>query len=161
MNNQHKVIKHKYSNDNAMNIETLDKFLENEKINNSNEPWNKLDKTTKLRKLSTFADTYSQLNDLTNDEKTSLIAYFRDCLDKKKLQRVKDVDYDKNTGEIKNVPALIHNKSSNNFTLKNLEKRVSTIKGLTPKKKIKQGTIKNNAQEDDCDHNDNDNYNDA
>lgn len=122
-------------------LANLDKFLENEKITNSNEPWSKLDKTAKIRKLTTFAENYKISNDLSDLEFDSLIAFFRDCLDKKKLQRVKDVIYNKETGEIKDIPALFYNKPSNHFTLKNIDKRVSTLKGLAPKKK--QGTVKN------------------
>lgn len=65
---------------------------------------------------------------------------------KKKLQRVKDVNYNKETGEIKDIPTLCYNKQSNHFTLKNLNKRVSTLKGLSPKKK--QGTAKNIINKD-------------
>jgi hypothetical protein len=57
------------------------------------------------------------------------------------LQRVKDVIYDKTTGQIKEIPALSYTKTNKHFTLKNLEKRVSTLKSLAPKKA--QGTIKN------------------
>ena len=125
----------------SSDLANLDKFLENEKITNSNEPWSKLDKTAKIKKLTLFADNYKALNNLTDIEYDQLIAFFRDCLDKKKLQRVKDVNYNKETGEIKEIPALCYNKPSNHFTLKNLDKRVSTLKGLAPKKK--QGTAKN------------------
>jgi hypothetical protein len=138
----------------ANNLANLDKFLENEKITNSNEPWSKLDKTDKIKKLFLFADNYKVLNNLSDTEYEQLIIFFRDCLDKKKLQRVKDVNYNRETGEIKDIPALFHNKSSNHFTLKNLDKRVSTLKGLTPKKK--QGTAKNlkNKNDDDSDKED-------
>ena len=67
--------------------------------------------------------------------------FFKDCLDKKKLQRVKDVIYDKDTGEIKEVPALHFNKPTIHFTLKNIDKRVSTTRSLAPKKV--RGTAKN------------------
>jgi len=136
-------------NNSSTNLANLDKFLENEKITNSNEPWSKLDKTAKIKKLSLFADTYKILNNLSEYEYEQLIVFFRDCLDKKKLQRVKDVNYNKETGEIKDIPALFYNKQSNHFTLKNLDKRVSTLKGLTPKKK--QGTIKNLKNKNDSD----------
>ena len=69
---------------------------------------------------------------LNENEYQLLLLFFRDCLDKKKLQRVKDVNYNKDTGEIKDIPALCFNKPSNHFTLKNLDKRVSTLKGLAP-----------------------------
>ncbi len=69
----------------------------------------------------------------------------KDCIDRKKLQRVKDVNYDKTLGEIIEIPALSYNKSSNHFTLKNLDaKRVSTLKSLPPKKL--KGTLKNIAE---------------
>jgi len=136
-------------NNSSSDLANLDKFLENEKITNSNEPWSKLDKTAKIKKLSLFADNYKILNNLTQTEYEQLIAFFRDCLDKKKLQRVKDVNYNRETGEIKDIPALFHNKPSNHFTLKNLDKRVSTLKGLAPKKK--QGTVKNLKNKNDSD----------
>jgi hypothetical protein len=133
----------------SSDLANLDKFLENEKITNSNEPWSKLDKTAKIKKLIIFADIYKILNNLTDIEYDQLIVFFRDCLDKKKLQRVKDIIYNKDTGEIKDIPALFYNKPSNHFTLKNIDKRVSTLKGLTPKKR--QGTAKNLKNKDDSD----------
>lgn len=133
----------------SSNMENLDKFLENEKTINSNEPWSKLDKTAKIKKLVIFANKYKIEHNLSDEEHTYLINFFRDCLDKKKLQRVKDVNYSKETGEIKDIPALLFNKSNNHFTLKNIDKRVSTLKGLAPKKK--QGTVKNIKLKDDSD----------
>lgn len=135
----------KSSND----LDILDKFLENEKIFNSNEPWSKLDKTAKIKKLALFADSYKVSNNLTDVEYDNLIIFFRDCLDKKKLQRVKDVIYNKENGEIKEIPMLFYNKITNHFTLKNLDKRVSTLKGLAPKKKQCNGTVKNLKNNDD------------
>ena len=128
-------------NKSSSDLANLDKFLENEKITNSVEPWSKLDKTAKIRKLMTFAETYKNEHNLSENDYLMLIVFFKDCLDKKKLQRVKDVNYNKETGEIKDIPALYYNKPTNHFTLKNLDKRVSTLRGLTPKKK--QGTAKN------------------
>jgi hypothetical protein len=125
----------------STDLANLDKFLENEKINNAGEPWSKLDKTAKIKKLTVFADKYKEQNNLSQPEYQQLITFFRDCLDKKKLQRVKDVNYNKETGEIKDIPALHFNKPSTHFTLKNVDKRVSTLRGLAPKKK--QGTAKN------------------
>jgi hypothetical protein len=70
-----------------------------------------------------------------------LTSFLKDCLDRKKLQRVKDVTYDKTNGEVKDIPALHHNKQSNHFTLKNTDKHVSTTRSLAPKKA--RGTAKN------------------
>ena len=131
----------------SSDLTNLDKFLENEKNSNANEPWSKLDKTAKIKKLSVFAENYKTDHNLSDEEFAKLTNFLKDCLDRKKLQRVKDVTYDKVNGEVKDIPALHHNKQSNHFTLKNLDKRVSTLKGLTPKKK--QGTAKNIKTKDD------------
>jgi hypothetical protein len=146
----------------ADNLANLDSYLENEKIFNSGEPWSKLDKTAKLRKLIAFAEKYKEEHQLSNESHNSMILFFRECLDKRKLQRVKDVVYCKETGFIKEIPALLFNRTNHHFTLKNIDKRTSTIKGLAPKKKqqgsAKQGTAKNvKESDDDEDVNDNDN----
>lgn len=127
----------KSSND----ISNLEKFLEDNKTKNQNEPWSKLDKTIKTKKLITFAESYSKEKSYDETETTLLIAFLKDSLDKKRLQRIKDVEYDKITGEIKDIPALHFNKATRHFTLKNLDKRMSTLKSLPPKKV--RGTIKN------------------
>jgi len=137
----------------STDLANLDIFLENEKINNASEPWSKLDKTAKIKKLQSFAEVYKINNNLSDDEYSYLIIFFRDCLDKKKLQRVKDINYNKETGEIKDIPALHFNKPSNHFTLKNIDKHVSTLRGLAPKKK--QGTAKNIKTNDSDSENEN------
>ena len=125
----------------STDLSNLDKFLEENKSNKTNEPWSKLDKTTKTKKLLQYTEDYSKKNNLTTEEEKNLYAFLRDSLDRKKLQRVKDVDYDKTTGEIKDIPALHFNKTTSHFTLKNIDKRVSTLKSLPPKKGTK-GTVK-------------------
>lgn len=124
------------------NISNLDKFLENERINNKKEPWCRLDKTERGKKLIDFANTYKEANQLDEDEFVLLLAFFKDCLDRKRFQKVKDVSYDKETGLIKDIPALTYTKINKHFTLKNTDlKRVSATKSLAPKKT--QGTIRN------------------
>ena len=125
----------------ANDLSNLEKFLENEQNNNKNDPWCKLDKTIKTKKLTEYVNLYKVENNLDDEESELLISFFKDCLDRKKFQRVKDVIYDKSTGLIKEIPALSYTKATKHFTLKNIDKRVSTQKSL-PAKKL-QGTIKN------------------
>jgi hypothetical protein len=135
------------SNVNANNnLSNLDIFLENEKNNNINEPWSKLDKTLKIKKLLNYAENYKVEKNLNEDEYKQFSLFLKDCLDRKKLQRVKDVIYDKTTGVIKDIPGLFHNKIKNHFTIKNIDKRISTSKSLAPKKL--KGTIKNTTSHD-------------
>ena len=121
-------------------ISNLDKFLELEKTNNSNEPWCKLNKTIKTKKLIDFVTIYVNENQMTDEEGKLLIIFLKESMDRKKLQRVKDVIYDKATGIVKDIPALCYTKATKHFTLKNIDKRLSTLKSLAPKK---GGTIKN------------------
>jgi hypothetical protein len=123
------------------NLFNLDKFLEDEKTLNENEPWCKLNKTVKTKKLIEFASYYKNENNLNENDEQLLISFFKDCLDRKKLQRVKDVVYDKKNGSVKEIPALSYIKENKHFTFKNINKRISTLKSLTPKKV--NSTIKN------------------
>ena len=123
------------------NLTNLDKFLENEKNNNVNDAWCKLNKTTKMIKIQEYVDNYKIVNDFTSEESDSLFTFLKECIDRKKLYRVKDVLYDKETGKIKEIPALCYVKTTKHFTLKNIDKRINTLKSLAPKKTV-NGTIR-------------------
>ena len=116
------------------NLNSLDKFLENEKKINVNEPWCKLNKVEKIKKFNIFAENYKEKNNLSDEEYQLLIVFLKDVVDRKKLSRVKDVVCDKITGNIKDIPSLAYIKNNKHFTLKNIDKRVSTLKSLPPKK---------------------------
>ena len=122
-------------------LSTLEKFLESEKNTNSIGPWCKLDRTVKIQKMTFYVAKYKLEHDLSEEEEALLMSFMKDCLERKKLQKVKDVIYDKETGQIKEIPSLSYNKQTKHFTLKNLEKRISTLKSLPVAKN--SGTIKN------------------
>ena len=143
----------------SSDLVNLDKFLENEKNSNANEPWSKLDKTAKIKKLTLFAEGYRADHSLSDEEYSKLTSFLKDCLDRKKLLRVKDVIYDKKNGSIKEIPALAYTKVNKHFTLKNLDKRVSTLKSLATKKG-QHGTVKNKlTKTDKSDESDSDDNN--
>ena len=127
----------------------LDIFLDNERSNNKTEPWGKLDKTEKIKKIMLFSQKYKETNQMDDDEISILVLFLKDCLDRKRLTRIKDVIYDKLTGMITDIPALHFNKTNKHFTLKNTEKRISTLKSLPPKKQKSTGTIKNTTRDSD------------
>jgi hypothetical protein len=113
----------------------IDSILENEKQKNKSDSWNKLDKTVKIQKLHAFAEKHGRENGYPAKEVKNLKVFFVDCLNKAKLQKTKDVVYDKESGEITAIPALFFNSITHNFTLKIMDsKRVSTLKSLTPKR---------------------------
>ena len=120
---------------NEMNFNALDTFLENEKKHNKSDAWNKIDKTVKILKLNNFADKYGRENTLPLKDIKILKIFFIDSLEKGKLQKTKQVIYNKEINEITSIPALYFNTVSRNFTLKIIDnKRVSTMKSLTPKR---------------------------
>jgi len=116
----------------------IDQLLETEKQRNKTDAWNKLDKTQKTLYLHAFAEKYGRENGLPMKEIKQLKLFFSDCLNKAKLQKTKDVIYNKETREITSIPALYFNNTNHAFSLKMLDpKRVSTLKSLTPKRAIK------------------------
>lgn len=114
------------------NMSNLDIFLNDEKQTVTNEPWTKLDKTTKLQKFKEYVEL--NYKEETTDEKNSLYRVLAINLDRKKLLKAKDVLYDKDTGVITSIPVLQFNPTTKKFTLKRCEKRQSTLKSLAPKK---------------------------
>ena len=122
----------------------IDKMLEMEKQHNKNEQWNKLDKTVKTQKLHQYAEKYGKENSLPIKDIKSLKLFFISCLDGNKLQKTKDVVYDKSSKEIISIPALHFNQISRSYTLKITDsKRVSTLKSLTPKRITEKNTQDN------------------
>jgi hypothetical protein len=119
----------------SQKIDTINSFLEKESNNNKTESWNKLDKTGKIRLLNNFVDELVSVHSLSEKEAVELKYYLAESIDKKKLQHVKDVHFDKVTGKIMSIPTLTFNPTLRKFTLKRSEKRISTLKSLGKGKK--------------------------
>jgi hypothetical protein len=124
------------------NLSALEDMLETEKQNNKFAAWNKLDKTNRVQKLHAFAEKYGREHGLPVKEIKNLKVFFTGALDKGRLNRAKDVVYDRELREVKSVPSLHFNNDSRAFTLRNLEdaKRVSTLKCLTPNRRTPKVT---------------------
>jgi hypothetical protein len=113
----------------------LNKLLDQENLYNNSDVWNKLNKTIKLQKLNLFSEQYGEKNKYSEIDIVKLKSFFSDCLEKKKLQKNKDVVYDRDKGIVMDVPGLHHQPhSQHTFTLRILDqtKRVSTLKSLAP-----------------------------
>jgi hypothetical protein len=123
----------------------IDLFLEKESNLNKHEPWNKLDKTDKIKQLTDYVDASAPTFALNQSEIQDCKTYLIESLDKKKLQHVKDVQYDNQSGKILTIPSLHFNTTSRKFTFKRNEKRASTSKSLgsgkKPVKKPMEATV--------------------
>lgn len=131
-----------------INANELDILLEKEKIRNKGDVWIKLDKTVRNQLLQEFADKYGKEHSMSSKDLKLLKTFFKTCLDKNKLNKSKDVAYNRENRVITSIPALHFNQVTKNFTLKILDnKRVSTLKSLTPKKHTpKNGNESNNSE---------------
>ena len=115
-----------------MTTDNLDKILENEKQHNKADAWNKLDKNAKLVALHEFAG-----------DDGALKTFLDTCVQLNKLNKVRDVSYNKETRKITGIPALTHNPTTRKYTLKNMDtKRVSTLKSLPPRREKIEDDLK-------------------
>ena len=123
----------------------LDKFLDDERKTRSNENWNKMDKTFKIRKLNQYAEQFCLKNNCPENCVKNLKILLKTHLDKKRLLSNKEVEYCRDNQEIVNIPSL-HYKNKR-FTIERSDKRISTIKSLAPSKKtIKKKSRKNSPK---------------
>lgn len=119
---------------NDTNPSNIDELLEDEKSQNNQDSWNKLDNISKKQLLQSYADSYGMNNNLTDVEIGKLKAFFNDAIQKNKLKKTKEVQYNKETRTVLNIPSLLFNATTGVFSLSNTEKRASTLKSMTPKR---------------------------
>lgn len=113
---------------------------ENEKTSklNPTPTWNKLTKINKKNKLYQYAEKYAVENNYNTNDLKMLKMFFLKTLDKGKLNKIKEVNYNVETQEIVSIPGLFFNQTTKNFTLRNMDpKHVSTLKSLPSPKNLK------------------------
>ena len=116
------------------NISNIEDFLNKEREHNQKQPWSKLGEGSKLKKISEFVNDYAVKNSLTETDKRQLNRYLKKCMERKKLQRVKDVQYNIELGKIISIPGLLFNNTKKKFKLKKTK--------LSKTKKTKKTTKK-------------------
>lgn len=119
------------------NIFQVEEFLEKEmKISTENIPWTKLEKASKLKILMEFAANHSEKLKLNEEETDNLKTVLKEAIDRKHLQRVKDVNYDKEKCIINEIPLLHFNETTRKFIIRRSDKKPNTLKtSLGPKRK--------------------------
>ena len=116
---------------------SLEQIIDMDDHQNKNLPWNKLNKSLKLKRIMDFANDYSKRESLTEDHVQQLKTMLKDKLERKFLQKVKDVIYNCDTEQIEEIPALVF--IQNKYTLR--VDTVSPLVSLAPKNKtIKKKT---------------------
>jgi hypothetical protein len=135
LNNNNTVISTIQDSDN------IEHFLNHEKENSYYKPWNKLGNHIKLKILTQYIETLSEERNYTNEQQKELLQYIKTCIQRKKLSKIKDVNYDKEKGIINNIPNLIFDKTRHKFTLKIMEKKKSSLKSLAPPRRNKTNKL--------------------
>jgi len=136
------------------NINNIETFLNKEKTLNEQKPWNKLGKSSKIKIIKKFIETYSKKNNLSDDIATKLFNFLIRCIERKKLQKIKDIQYDIEKSEITSIPNLHFNTKNAKFIIKKGDKWISTSKSLAIKSKKRKKvnrkmTVKMNKKSDD------------
>ena len=121
------------------NLSDVGSILDSELNRNKKEPWCKLNQTEKVQKLNDFAIKLGKEKEFSLSEIRKLQTYLSTALSRKKLQKVKDVSYDKENGVIKSIPTLNFNTTEKRFTLKRSDRRTCTTKSLGLGKTRKRG----------------------
>ena len=116
------------------NVDNIEFFLASEKEACKKKPWSKLSKASKLKKINEYAIVYCTEKKIDSVKCKELKKYLEQCLNRKKIQRQKDVIYDIETNKIKSIHGLQYNKNTNKFTLRIKDKKTNTLKSLPPKK---------------------------
>tara|TARA_Y100000389_G_scaffold46183_1_gene41085 strand:- start:628 stop:1110 length:483 start_codon:yes stop_codon:yes gene_type:complete len=113
----------------------IDNFLSKERKTTHKKKWTKLGNSDKIKKLMVFHKSYSVKHKLNVKDSNNLKTYLLNCLERKQLQRTKEVNYDEEKGVIKGIHGLSYNKNLKKFTLKRNDKKSSSLKSLAPKRK--------------------------
>ena len=107
-----------------------------------NESWSKLDKTQKTKHIQNYCFKLKLNYNLTQDEYDEALKYLIKCIERKFLNKAKDVIYNKDINEITNIPNFLFLNDTRKFYLKKDDKHVSTVKSLSDKKMKQPKTIK-------------------
>jgi len=111
------------------------KVLNAERKTNVLESWTKLSLATRAQKLREYACVYATKHGLAEGEQHQLCQYLVDCVNRNRLKSVKEVNYDRPSGKITDIPSLTYTRSelsTPHFTLRNHVSHVTTLRGLRP-----------------------------
>lgn len=109
--------------DSHVNSKDMYTILNKEMSNSKEDNWIKLNNTEKIKKLYLFAETFKNI--LTEEKIDELKGFLLDCLNKKRFEKIKDINYDIDKKIITNIPGL---KIKPKFILMRTDKRASTIR---------------------------------
>lgn len=105
------------------NEKDINEYIDNEKNNIYNKPWSKLNHGSKLNRLKLHINILEDKYTLSKEEKNDVSLLLINALKKSKLNKVSELIYDPELGEIQEIKALSFNEETRKFTLKTTEQK--------------------------------------
>ena len=96
----------------------INKLIDLEKDKIYNQTWTKLDNGSKINKLQEYSIKLSLEYELNDNQKNKLTKLLINACNKGKLNKISEVEYDKDNCEITNIKILIFNSDLKSFSLK-------------------------------------------
>ena len=91
-------------------------------------PWSRLQKIERVQKLTEYSARHAETEGLGDSGRDELARYLRNALDQRRIHRAKDVEYNKDTGEILSIPGLKYHPATGRFTLRREEPDKRTVR---------------------------------
>jgi len=106
---------------------TMNNLLDNEINNIFNRPWNKLEKGLRINRVNIYIDdVLKEKHTMGVVEIVKLKKLLTSALSKGVLSKNTEVNYDKDTGKIKDIRILLYSEEKRQFTLKLETKKVKS-----------------------------------
>jgi len=106
---------------------TMNNLLDNEINNIFNRPWNKLEKGLRINRVNIYIeDVLKEKYTMGVAELVKLKKLLTNCLSKGGLSKNTEVNYDKDTGKIKDIRILLYSEEKRQFSLKIETKKVKS-----------------------------------
>jgi hypothetical protein len=96
----------------------INKLIDLEKDKIYQQTWTKLDNGSKLTKLQEYSIKLSVEHELNDNQKNKLMKLLINACNKGKLNKISEVEYDKDNCKITNIKILIFNSDLKTFSLK-------------------------------------------
>jgi len=121
---------------NNKNIDTTEEslaiFLNQDMDKNRKGVWSKLTKTAKINKIKKYIKDISETYDLNEEEMTQATNFFIKIIERKKLSKNNELNYNQDSGNIENIPGLTFHQKTRSFSL--VQDKPTTLKNKSKKK---------------------------
>lgn len=111
--------------------ESLANFLNEDMDKNRKGLWSKLTKTAKINKIKKYIKDISESYNLNEEEVSQTTNFLVKTIERKKLSKNNELNYNQDSGNIESIPGLTFNQLTRTFTI--VQDKPSTLK-RKPKK---------------------------